>query len=196
LTVRLGGPPTYTASAAVASRRDPTERLRCAAAGRSVGCGAELYGSDTRRISILYLLDLDGPAGLCPPGPTYARAQSTLVADTSSGMHARIPRWDPGMRIPVQVCAYLSIPGLGSPDWVTLDSVTSNTQVTVKSDRTTSGWPFLSSPCRLSVSKIQNKAREEESRPMELVCVCNTDVSGMPGSHWFAVAYSVKYSLK
>ena len=37
---------------------------------------------------------------------------------------------------------------------------------------------------------------EEESRPMELVCVCNTDVSGMPGSHWFAVAYSVKYSLK
>ena len=37
---------------------------------------------------------------------------------------------------------------------------------------------------------------EEESRPMELVCVCNTHVSGMPGSHWFAVAYSVKYSLK
>ena len=24
-----------------------------------------------------------------------ARARSTLVADTSSGMHARIPRWDP-----------------------------------------------------------------------------------------------------
>jgi hypothetical protein len=46
---------------------------------------------DTCRISILYLLDLDGPAGLCPPGPTCARAQSTLVSDTSSGMHARIP---------------------------------------------------------------------------------------------------------
>ena len=28
------------------------------------------------------------------------------------------------------------------------------------------------------------------------VCVCNTDMSGMTGSHWFAVAYSVKYSLK
>ena len=84
---------------------------------------------DMRRISILYQLDLEGPAGLCPPGPTYARAQSTLVTDTSSGMHARIPRWDPGMRIPVQVCAYLSIPGLGSPDWVTLDSVTSNSGV-------------------------------------------------------------------
>ena len=28
------------------------------------------------------------------------------------------------------------------------------------------------------------------------VCVCNTEMSGMTGSHWFAVAYSVKYSLK
>ena len=27
--------------------------------------------------------------------------------------------------------------------------------------------------------------------PFVQVCVCNTEVSGMPGSHWFAVAYSV-----
>ena len=32
--------------------------------------------------------------------------------------------------------------------------------------------------------------------PFARVCVCNTEVSGMPGSHWFAVAYSVKYSMK
>jgi hypothetical protein len=40
---------------------------------------------------------------------------------------------------------------------------------------------------------------EEDARPMVddgplpfvLVCVCNTEVSGMPGSHWFTVAYSI-----
>ena len=32
--------------------------------------------------------------------------------------------------------------------------------------------------------------------PFARVCVCNTDMSGMTGSHWFSVAYSVKYSLK
>ena len=31
----------------------------------------------------------------------------------------------------------------------------------------------------------------EESCPMELVCVCNTHVSGMPGRHWFTVVYSI-----
>ena len=97
-----------------------------------------------------------GLVGLCPPGPTCARARSTLVADTSSGMHARIPRWDPGMRIPVQVCAYLSIPGLGSPDWVTLDSVTSNTLIfQIMVCRTRNEFGTLSSRFRECVSEFQ-----------------------------------------
>jgi hypothetical protein len=32
--------------------------------------------------------------------------------------------------------------------------------------------------------------------PFVQVFVCNTEVSGMPGSHWFAVAYSVKYTIQ
>ena len=37
---------------------------------------------------------------------------------------------------------------------------------------------------------------EEESRPMELVCVCNTHVSGMPGRHWFTVfTVALVYSI-
>jgi hypothetical protein len=32
---------------------------------------------------------------------------------------------------------------------------------------------------------------EEESRPMELVCVCNTHCAHMPGRHWFTVLFTV-----
>ena len=31
--------------------------------------------------------------------------------------------------------------------------------------------------------------------PWHEVCVCNTDHSGMQGSHWFAVAFSIEPSL-
>ena len=84
--------------------------------------------SDTCRISILYLLDLDGPVRGSALLARHVLALSRLGSLTLRQVCMRgSHRWDPGMRIPVQVCAYLSIPGLGSPDWVTLDSVTSNT---------------------------------------------------------------------
>jgi hypothetical protein len=38
---------------------------------------------------------------------------------------------------------------------------------------------------------VEEDARSLDPLPFVQVCVCNTEVSGMPGSHWFAVAYSV-----
>ena len=64
------------------------------------------------------------------------------------------------------------------------------------------GWngaPFSVLPldklCRLAKEDARPMV-DDGPLPLARVCVCNTEVSGMPGSHWFAVAYSVKYSMK